>query len=88
MGLEVPLDAGLEGDRGGWAADAGAVHPDLDVVVGGEADELDVAAVGLNGRADEFDDSLDAVGERAAALGCPSWVGEGGSRGASMDEQS
>jgi len=96
VGLEVALDAGLEGDRGGGATHAGAVHADLDGVVGGEADELDVPAVGLNGWADEFDDAADAVGERGGrgveggrgrrgverveAGHCARIVGEGGGR--------
>lgn len=65
VGFEISLDSGLERDGGGGAADAGAVHADLHEMVGGEADELDVAAVGLDGGADELDDFGDAFGERA-----------------------
>ena len=58
---KVALDAGLESDRRGRATDAGAVHADLDDVVGGERNELDIAAVGLDRGADEIQHFLDTV---------------------------
>lgn len=56
-----PFDAHAEGHRGGWAADAGPVHADADGVGGGDLDEFDVSAVGLDGRPDAFDDERDLV---------------------------
>lgn len=61
--LEGSFDAHAEGHVGGGASDAGAVHSDLDDAGGGHVDELDVAAVGLDGGTDEVDDGADLVVE-------------------------
>src|SRR5438105_3174901 len=55
---EVALDSHLEGHRGRGAAVTGAVEADLDDAVVAHLDQLDVAAVRLNGRADEVEDAL------------------------------
>lgn len=63
--LEVSLDPALEGDGTGGAADAGTVETDLDDAFGGDVDEFEVSAVGLDGWADEADDPLDFLAEFA-----------------------
>lgn len=64
MLAEVALDPDLQGDRRGRAAYARAVETDTDKVVRGDFDQFDIAAVGLDGWADEVDDHCDALGER------------------------
>lgn len=76
--LEVALDAHLEGDVGGWAADAGPVEADADDLVGGDPDEFDIAAIGLDRRADEVDDLGDALEERGVGCGGGGVAGGGG----------
>jgi hypothetical protein len=70
--LQVALDAHLEGDGGGGAADACAVEADADDLIGGDPDEFDIAAIGLDGGADEVDDLGDALDERGVSAddGC------------------
>ncbi len=63
MLAEVSLDTHLEGDFERWAPDAGTEEADLDDSGIGEAYELDVAAVGLDGRADELDHAGDPIVE-------------------------
>src|SRR5687768_13597542 len=50
---EVALDALVEGHAAAGAAVAGAVEADLDDAFGVHVDQLDVAAVGLDGGADQ-----------------------------------
>lgn len=45
------------------------MHADLDDVVGGERDELDITAVGLHRWADEVQDFLHALKDGVAAHG-------------------
>src|SRR5262249_43459355 len=52
---QVALDAVLEGHRAAGAAVAGAVEADLNNAVIADADKLDIAAIGLDGGADEVD---------------------------------
>ncbi len=61
--FEGAFDADSEGHVGGGAADAGAVHADADDALVVHVNELDVAAVGLDGGADEVDDGADLVVE-------------------------
>lgn len=61
MGLEIAFKADLEGHSAGGASDAGPVEADFDDAVLGEADEFDIAAVGLDGWSDKADDLGDAV---------------------------
>lgn len=61
--LEVAFDPQLEGHGAGGAADARAVEADLDNTVGGDANEFDISAVGLDGRSDAVEDQGDAAGE-------------------------
>ena len=58
---EVALDSHLEGHGAGGAAVAGAVEADLYDAGGGDVYKLDVAAVGLDGGADEVEHVLHAV---------------------------
>lgn len=60
---EIPLDPKVQGDVARWAPDAGPVEADIDRSVGLGFDELNIAAVGLDRRADRFDHSGDAIGE-------------------------
>lgn len=60
---QVAFDAEVEGHVAGGASDAGTVEPDVDRAVGFGLDELDVAAVGLDGGADRLDDLADSLGE-------------------------
>ena len=53
-----PLDAHLERHLRPGAAPAGPVEADADDALVIHVDQLEVAAVGLNGRADDFDDLL------------------------------
>lgn len=65
MGLEVPLDPGLEGHGTRGAADAGAVEADLDDALGRDVYEFEVAAVGLNGGTYQSEDPVDLLAEVA-----------------------
>jgi hypothetical protein len=86
VGFEVALDADLEGHGAGGAADAGAVEADADDALGGDVDELEVAAVGLDGGADEVEDAGDAFleggrggrgcGHHCGMVGRRAWGGE------------
>lgn len=69
--LEVSFDPHFERYLTGGATDAGTVESDLDGAFGGEVDELDVAAVGLDRGSDQVDDLLDSF----ADLGCDSGCG-------------
>ena len=58
---QVALDAELESHAAGRAADAGAVEPDADETLAGDLDQLKIAAIGLDGRADEVQHAADAL---------------------------
>ncbi len=75
--FEVAFDAHLEGDGGRWATDAGTVEADADDLIGGDLDKLDVAAIGLDGGADEVDDLGDALEERGVGGGGCGATGRG-----------
>ena len=66
-------DAVLEGHRAARAAVAGAVEADLDDVVGGDVDDLDVPAVRLHRRADQVDHALHPITDGVGLL-----IGGGG----------
>ena len=55
VGLEVAFDADLQGDHAAGAADARAVEADLHFAFGCHIDKLKVAAICLNGGADELE---------------------------------
>lgn len=78
---EVLLDAHLEGHGTGGATDASPLEPYLYDTIWGDVHELDVAAVRLDGGADELDDLGDTV-SRFAGEGCHigGSIGERGSR--------
>jgi hypothetical protein len=63
VGFEVAFDADLEGDHAARAADAGAVEADLDFAFGGDVDEFEIAAVCLDGGANEFEHLHDLFGD-------------------------
>jgi hypothetical protein len=68
---EIGFDAHLQGEIAAGAADAGAVEADADDAVGGDVHQLDVAAIGHHGGADQLEDALDAlVQTRGAVLRC------------------
>ena len=57
--------------------DARAVETDLHNPAGRHVDQLDVAAIGLNGRANEVDDALDFLAQRRGVGGFTGgWVPE------------
>ena len=60
---EVAFDSHLESHFAGGAAVACAVEADLDDAGGGDVDELDVAAIGLDGGADEVEHILHAIAD-------------------------
>ena len=66
---EVAFDAHLEGHGGGWTANAGPEELDEDGAVGPDADEFEVAAVGLDGRPNAFEDRCDLWLEVAGRFG-------------------
>jgi len=76
VGLEVALDADLEGDHAAGAAHACAMEANLDNTIAGDIDQFDIPAVRLHGGADEFDDASDAIKDG----GCE-WPCGGGHRG-------
>ena len=57
---DVAFDAHVKGHGAAWAADAGTVEADFDDTFGGDFDEFNVSAVGLDGRSDTADDMLNA----------------------------
>lgn len=67
--LEVPLDPHLERDVGGRATDAGTVESDLHCAICRDADELDIAAIGLDRRPDEVEDLSDTLVDRRGRAG-------------------
>jgi hypothetical protein len=66
---DIALDAGAERHLAGWAVDACAMETDRDDAVRCDVDEFDIAAVGLNGRADEVKDALDTLLNGRAEFG-------------------
>lgn len=62
---DISFDAHLEGHLRRRTPYAGTEEADLDNSCFGDADELEVAAVGLNGGADQLDHSGDACFEFA-----------------------
>lgn len=60
VGPHVTFDALGERDAAGGAPDAGAEETDPGDALGGDVDELDVPAVGLDRWPDEAEDALDA----------------------------
>ena len=70
--LEIAFDSMLERDARRRAPDAGAVEADAHDILLGDVHELDVPAVGLHGRAHEFDDAMDAPHQVIGVLGCRS----------------
>lgn len=71
MVFEVTLDAKLQRDRTRWATNARTVESNLHSTIGRNADKLDIAAIGLHRRADEAQDTLNAVVDTRSRLG--SW---------------
>jgi len=57
---DISFDAHLEGHLRRWTPYAGTEETDLDNSGFGDADELEVAAIGLDGGADQLDDAGDA----------------------------
>jgi hypothetical protein len=66
--FEISLDPKLQRHRAGGATDARAVKADLDGAVWSDPDELDIAPVGLHGRADEVNHLGDAVVDRIGGI--------------------
>lgn len=69
VGFEVALNAHAEGEVAGGAVDARAVEADEHDAVRSHVDEFEVAAVGLDGRPDQRENTLDALVERVGGLG-------------------
>src|SRR2546430_7503019 len=61
---KVALDPHLQGHGAAGTAVTGAVETDLHDAVGGDVHKLDVAAVGLDGRADQVDHALHFLTDR------------------------
>lgn len=73
MFLEIPLDTDLERDRTGGATDACSVEPDPDNSITRHFNQLQIAAIGLDCRANQIDDLghtlvQGAVGEIGAGI--------------------
>src|SRR5688572_19340107 len=65
---EVAFDALVERHAAAGTAVAGAVEADLDLPVGIDVDQLDVAAVSLHGGADQVDHALDPLAHRLGRM--------------------
>lgn len=73
--FKVSFDSHLQGDVRGGAAHAGPVETNADDLLGGDAEELDIATIGLDSGADQVDDPRHAVEQGGVG------VGGGGRRG-------
>jgi hypothetical protein len=60
---EIALDAVVEGQIAAGAPVAGAMKADLDDPIVGNADQLNIAAVRLDGWANQVDYALDALSD-------------------------
>ncbi len=75
MGTQILFDAHGKGDIARGTTDAGSMKADGDFAPGTDGDELDIAAVGLNGGAHEFNHPGDSVFDLAGdGCGGAGWL--------------
>lgn len=69
VGAEVSFDAQFEGHVARGATNASPMKPDPNNTLGGQVDELHIAAVGLDRRADQAEDLLDTLTDLGSGIG-------------------